>query len=156
MLASEKIRPQIFKKVIVFNIGELVRDTRIIGDTIRYRIYYAKATLSQEIKKISDPFDIIITDKLDEGLSKIKVFNNGHYDRINRTVTWTIMGRLPNRNAFVEFEAEIASSKMIRNHATISSIGPRKGMTNILGKTNIVEISVETCLLYTYPSPRDS
>ena len=117
-----------FKKVILSPLGELTHEERTIGDTIRYRIYYDKVTRPEAT--------IVISDKLDENLSKVKVSKIGHYDKKTHTITWEIKETLLKRRTFVEFEAVIGPAKVIRNQAFL--IGPeerRKG-------SNIVETTV--------------
>lgn len=121
---------KIFRKVIISNSGELTKDTRYVGETIRFRIYFPRSGRDLVITK-----DLVITDQLDKGLSEIKVFNKGVYEPETHTITWKITPKLL-RRTYVEFEAVIGSIDIIRNQAFI------EGGRNIQISTNLVEVTV--------------
>jgi len=143
----DDIENQGIKKVIVSHLGELTKDTRTVGDKIKYRIYYS-GILEDETKsssgiKISDPIDIEITDQLDKGLSYINALNEGKYDQSTHTITWIIKNvseKTP--KPFVEFEAQIGSVDHISNKAIINSIEPLPSEPEFIRETNTVEIAV--------------
>ncbi|MBN1246778.1 MAG: hypothetical protein JXC32_03930 [Anaerolineae bacterium] len=111
-----------FKKVILSPLGELTRDTRTVGDTIGYRIYYDNPT------KLAT--DLVITDSLDKGLTRIRPGSGGRYDRATHTITWRVTDVAPWQRGFVEFTAVIGRAGLIRNQAHRSDLGPREDLTN--------------------------
>ncbi|MGD0353371.1 MAG: C25 family cysteine peptidase [Dehalococcoidia bacterium] len=119
----------VFKKVIISHLGELTRDTRTVGDMIKYRIYYHNST--------TFPADIIITDRLPDGLSHVTVFNNGKYDRTKRIVTWRVKKLSPMQGSYVEVQARIDSDGVISNQAFLDSFGAPQRKTNIV-KTRVL------------------
>ena len=117
------------RKVIVSHLGEVTQDTRTIGDRIRYRIYY------QDRTRVGT--NIVITDPLDKNLSEVIVIGSGQYDRRTHTVTWEISNLLPRRDNYVEFEATIRDTKLIRNKAYVQEAGRREKVTNTVETTVI-------------------
>lgn len=125
----ENILLKKFRKVIMSPLGELTHDTRIIGDKVKYRIY-----LPSIKNNLVD--SIVITDKLDESLSQIKVFQRGSYDPERHLVEWRFKRQMPFRTSYVEFEAVLNECKVIENQAylELSELKPIS--------TNIVKINV--------------
>jgi hypothetical protein len=127
---SSKMDLIVFKKVIVSNRGEITQDIRNVGDSVRFRIYYASRT------KISAT--AVIIDKLDAALTDVKVFHNGHYDLETHTITWEVSPTsIPplKRRSYVEFEAVIEKGNSISNQALIEGLKRKI-------KSNTVEIKV--------------
>ena len=110
-----------FKKVIVSHLGQLTQDTRTVGDTIKYRIYYDRTER-----------EVIISDPLNRALSHVVVFNGGHYDPITHTITWNLPGGIRKRSAFVEFQAVVGESELIRNQAYLKGFGRRAIVSNVV------------------------
>ena len=111
------------KKVIVSHRGEVLEDTRIAGDRIRYRIRYS-ARLEQGARQV-------ISDRLPKGLTDVEVFDGGTYDPLKHTVTWpmrphpvSLMGTM------LEFEATLASPGTVENQAALTAHGPRPTRSN--------------------------
>jgi hypothetical protein len=119
------------KKVIRSHLGEVTQDHRTVGDRIRYRIYYG----SQRIARPINP-EITIIDQVDKNLEKITVFNDGVYDLPSRTIRWIVPARRASRNPYVEFEAVVSTTGVVKNQAHASGQGVRRI------KSNIVETSV--------------
>jgi uncharacterized repeat protein (TIGR01451 family) len=113
-----------FRKAIVSHLGEVTQDTRTIGDTVRYRIYYDNGT--------SSTADVVITDPLDKGLSQVKVFNEGQYDPAKHTITWRVKRTPPWLRTFVEFEAVIGPGALIRNQALLLGLGLHHTWSNVV------------------------
>ncbi len=112
-----------FKIAILSHLGELTRDTRVVGDTIRYRIYYSNSLLARS--------NCVIIDQLDSGLTKITAFNNGVYNRRNHTVTWNLPSSTGQRGKYVELEAVLSQEKLVHNQAVLS-VNRRKTKSNIV------------------------
>ncbi|RPI53123.1 MAG: hypothetical protein EHM49_04675, partial [Deltaproteobacteria bacterium] len=93
------------KKVIITNFGEVIKEARYVGETIRYKIYFANNTKQKA--------DVGIVDRLDPNLGKIVPLNSGFYDKTNHLVTWKIEKVPPGGGGFVEFEAVISSVTVI-------------------------------------------
>lgn len=119
-----------FRKVIVSHLGELLQDTRTVGDSTKYRIYYDNLTRTRA--------NIVITDQLDKNLSHIHPLNGGQYDQQTHTVTWEVSGLMARQSGYVELEATINSAGMIRNQAFLDGLGVRRRKTNVVG-TTVVE-----------------
>lgn len=123
-----------FKAVIVSHLGELTKDVRTLGDSIRYKIYYDNNPQipgrEGEILPLRE--EIVITDPLDEGLAEIVVRNGGHYDPATHTITWRLGGLPQSRQPFVEFEGVVRAIKPIRNRAFLTVPGLRRVRTNIV------------------------
>ena len=92
-------------------------DLRYAGETIRYRIYYRNNSRQQT--------DTRIIDRLDNGLEQINVFNNGSHIKSENMIVWEINDVPAETGGFVEFEAKLGTTDMVRNQALIQ-IGPRK------------------------------
>jgi hypothetical protein len=116
------------KKVILTHMGEVTQDIRIVGDYIRYRIYYGSRS-----KFIYS--EMTIVDHVDEHLGKIAVFSDGVYDEVTRTVSWTVPVRRLRKDVYVEFEAVVESSGVITNQAFASGVGLRRVKSNIVQTT---------------------
>ncbi len=123
---SARTKPAL-RKVIVSHLGELTRDTRTIGDKIRYRIHYANRTRHEA--------NVFITDVLEKGLTHVTVLNGGNYSTKSRTVSWKLTAVPPRHFAFVEFEAIIGDATLIRNQAFAEGIGERRIQSNTVVTT---------------------
>jgi hypothetical protein len=99
------------KKVIVTNLGEVTKEVRYVGETIRYKIYFANKTKQKA--------DVGIVDHLDPNLGKVVPLNKGFYDRTNHLVAWKIEKVPPGGGSFVEFEAVISGGTVIRDQALL-------------------------------------
>ncbi len=120
-----------FKKVIISHLGELTTDMRTVGDVIRYRIYYSRPLI-----RINP--EITISDQVDPGLSRIKVFNDGTYDPVKGIITWVLPIRRYKRDAYVEFEAQVNRSGLITNIAQAKGEGIRSVKSNTV-QTTVIE-----------------
>lgn len=116
-----------FKKVIVSHRGEVLRDTRTVGDRIRYRIYYSA--------RFAPGARYVIGDPLDKGLTDVVVFDDGKYDPQKHLVTWAVKQEPLGRGAVLEFEATIASLGPIANQALRRSFAPGPAKTNTVNTT---------------------
>jgi hypothetical protein len=87
------------RMVIVSHLGELLQDTRYIGETVRYKIYYMNDSRQKA--------DIGIFVKPEDRLIQIKVFNRGRYEEGTQTIVWEIRQVAPKQGGFVEFEGVI-------------------------------------------------
>jgi hypothetical protein len=116
------------KKVILSALGEVTRDTRTIGDTFRYRIYYSPPLRAAR--------EIVITDRLPLGLSQVTVFHGGRYNARKRTIAWQITTFSPRRKAYVEFTARLNKVGTIQNQAQATGLG------NKIVKSNTVQTIV--------------
>jgi hypothetical protein len=129
------------KKVIVTNGGEVIKEARYVGETIRYKIYFANNTKNKA--------DIGIVDRLDPDLGKVVPLNNGFYDKTNHLVTWKIEKVPPGGGGFVEFEAVISGGTVIRDQALLQIGGPFDSVAvdpagRDVIKTNVVETLVRS------------
>ncbi len=121
-----------FKKIILSPLGELTQDTRTFGDRVRFRIIYGGKLQPAATTRASTT----ITDVVDPGLARVRVFNNGTYDVPTRTITWHVKYPLPARGAYVEFDAVVRAKGKISNQAVANITGHRPV------KTNAVSIAV--------------
>ena len=99
------------RKVINSPHGEVIKDIRYPGDTVRFKIYF-KNESKQEI-------NITITDKLDRNLSRVNVMQNGKYDSRKHQVSWLINNVMPGKGGSVEFNAVVGKVGEIKNTAEI-------------------------------------
>ena len=104
------------KKVIITNFGEVIKEARYVGETIRYKIYFANNTKQKA--------DVGIVDRLDPNLGKVVPLDSGFYDKTNHLVTWKIEKVPPGGGGFVEFEAVISADTVIRDQALLQVGGP--------------------------------
>ena len=125
------------RKVIITNSGEVTKDACYVGETIRYKIYFANNS-----KRTAD---IHIIDRLDPNLGKVVPLNNGLYDKNKHLVSWTIKKVPAGTGGAVEFEGAASGVGSIRNRALIK-IGGRfdPGPVDIKGKNIIKTNTVET------------
>lgn len=107
-----------------------------VGDTLTYTIQYANAG--------DEPVDMVITDKLSEGLTYVpnSAGKNAQYDEKTRTITWTLTDVPANTmDGQVSFQAvvnENAAGQTIENEAKIT-VGNNPQIT-----TNKTETEVKT------------
>lgn len=127
------------KKVIVTKLGEVTRDARYVGETFRYRIYYANNSKRKA--------DVGIVDRLDANLGSVTPFNGGTYDSTNHRVVWIIEGVSPGSGGTVRFEASIDGGERIRNQGLLQ-VGGAFDASGVgapgrdAKKTNVVETLV--------------
>ncbi len=127
------------RKVIVTHLGEVIKEARYVGETIRYKIYFANHSRQKA--------DVGIVDRLDPNLGEVVPLNHGMYDRINHLVAWKIEKVPPGGGGFVEFEAVIGGGTIIRDQALLQIGGPFDPVTvdpvsRDIIKTNVVETLV--------------
>lgn len=127
------------KKVINTNLGEVIKEARYVGETIRYKIYFANNTKQKA--------NVGIVDRLDPNLGKVVPLNRGFYDKTNHLVAWKIEKVPPGEGGFVEFEAVISGGTVIRDQALLQVGGPfDPAAVDPAGrdviKTNVVETLV--------------
>ena len=127
------------KKVIITNFGEVIKEANYVGETIRYRIYFANHTKQKA--------DVGIVDRLEPNLGKVIPLNNGFYDRTNHLVAWKIEKVPPGGGGFVEFEAVISGGTVIHDQALLQVGSPfdpaavDPASQDVI-KTNVVETLV--------------
>lgn len=96
----------------------------VAGDKVTYEIQYENYLDSQQ--------DIVITDKLDEGLNYVSgsASDGGTYDEESRTITWTLKDIPAGEKGSVHFTAEVNSGakKKIENQADVK-VGKEPNLT---------------------------
>ena len=113
--AIEKRAESKSRMVIVSHLGELLQDSRYIGETVRYKIYYMNDSRQKA--------DIGIFVKPEDRLIQIKVFNRGRYEEGTQTIVWEIRQVAPKQGGFVEFEGVIDEGvRGLRRLASISTV----------------------------------
>lgn len=106
---KEKVDPN--RKVLESHMGEIVKDTRFVGDKVVFKIYY---------KNISNTKTTIgIIDVLDDGLKEIVVNNGGTFNTRSKTIIWKLKDIDPGTEGSVSFSAKLADEGRIVNHAQI-------------------------------------
>jgi hypothetical protein len=113
----------LFRKVIVSHLGEVLEDTRTVGDRIRYRIIFQPVRTGIECQ---------ISDVLDEGLTDVTVFGRGRYNPKTHTATWMVVTERPGQVVRLELEATIHSDRVIRNQAICQCPKSEAVKTNVV------------------------
>jgi len=98
-------------KVIVTHLGEVINDTKDAGEIATYKIYY---TNTAKVKAY-----VRIVDKLDQGLSDVKVLNPGKYFSNEHLIVWDLGVIGAGKKGTVEFTAKVGDSGVIKNSALI-------------------------------------
>lgn len=125
------------KKVIITNSGEVTKNACYVGETIRYKIYFANNSKRSA--------DVHIIDRLDPNLGKVVPLNNGLYDKSRHLVTWTIKKVPAGTGGSVELEGVASGVGSIRNRALLKTGGrPDPGTADIRGKNSTKTNTVET------------
>ncbi|MEW6601975.1 MAG: C25 family peptidase propeptide domain-containing protein, partial [Nitrospirota bacterium] len=99
------------RKQIVSHIGEVTEDSRFLGDSVTFKIYYKNTSR----KKVT----IGIIDDVPIGLTDVKPTQNGRYDANSNIILWELKDVEAGKGGFVEFQATTNKEKVISNHAYI-------------------------------------
>ncbi len=104
-------------KVILSHLGETAQDARMVGDSIRYRIYYVDNSNGGEDS------DLVILDKLDPALLGVSAHDGGVYDVDSHAVYWVIEGVGPGDGGFVEVEATAGNTDEVIDNKALLKVG---------------------------------
>ena len=99
------------RKIIESPLGEIVKDTRFIGDKVVFKIYYKNITNTKA--------NISIVDRLDDGLSRVIVNGGGELNVTDKIIIWEIKDVNPGVTGYVSFAAILNKEGIVINSAHI-------------------------------------